>query len=85
MNYAIQSSREGYTNYSATIEAFLRQFDYSDPAFEFDTIEAAIADAAMVAENTGRKVLVIKKINATNAKCKGTGWVYPDGDYCEGI
>ena len=90
-NYSIQPAREGYTNYSATLEAFGRnfideetgEFDSSllDKGFEFETLEAAKVDAEMVSLKTKNKVLVIERKNFTNACYKGVGWVYPDGTF----
>ena len=93
--YAIQAVREGYTGYSATLEAFGRNFineetsefdsDLLDKGFEFENLEDAQADAAIVASNTRKKVLIIERKKFTNANYKGIGWVHPDGEYSEGI
>ena len=92
--YATQPVREGYTNYSATLEAFEKSFRDDlgelddaalDKAFEFETQDDAIADAAMIASNTKQKVLILQKVKMTNASFKGIGWVYPDGEFCAGI
>lgn len=80
--------REGYTAYSATLEGFARDFEDGEPAendFPFATEEEAVADAEMVARSTKKKVLIIQKINATNASYNGIGWVYPSGTYSPGI
>lgn len=89
--YAIQAVRDGYTNYSATLEAFGRNFideqtgefdsNLLDKGFEFETLEDAQVDAEMVAGNTKNKVLVIERKNFTNASYNGVGWVYADGTF----
>jgi hypothetical protein len=84
--YAIQPEREGYTRYSATLEAFRNEFeDNNSEAFEFEDLEDAIVEAGMVAKNRRGKVLIIEKVNMTNGWCRGLGWVWPDGEYCAGV
>jgi hypothetical protein len=93
--YAIQPAREGYTTYTATLESFGRNFineetgefdsDLLDKGFEFETIEAAQADAAIVADTTKKRVLIIERKQFTNANYLGIGWVSASGEYSEGV
>lgn len=82
--FAIQPAREGVTKYIATMEAFENSNeDNQDDAFEFETLDEAIKEAAHIARNRKDNVLIIERRNFTNGWCHGIGWVKPNGGYYE--